>query len=229
MLRRLVPLFALLIACAACDAVDATNDAPAFASTPDTLVFAGEAYRYAVALSDPNGDALSLTLAEGPPWLTIDSTAGAYALTALPVRDAVGMHDVRLVADDGAATTEQTFSLWVAHPEAGTYEARRFHDFRFYSGCLGTYDALERGGYFDLALHPTGTFEAEYYVGPGGGSTPRPFDGRYTVRNDTLRLASDTPNVNVGFYDTWQISLPRLRTTYMCDGEVELARVDPTL
>ncbi|WP_239465908.1 choice-of-anchor C family protein [Gemmata sp. SH-PL17] len=95
----------------------ADNRAPRITSTaPDVARVAAE-YRYAVAASDPDGDALVFALTEAPAGMTIDPTTGAVTWT--PRADQVGSARVTVTATDPSlATATQTFTVTVPDPAA---------------------------------------------------------------------------------------------------------------
>ncbi|NEQ42484.1 MAG: tandem-95 repeat protein [Leptolyngbya sp. SIOISBB] len=93
--------------------VVAGNDAPVVLSEPETIAFTGETYRYDLRAQDPNGDALSYELIDGPTGMTVDAQgrihwnpteAGTTDIT-VAVRDVYG------------ATTTQSYSLTAAGDE----------------------------------------------------------------------------------------------------------------
>lgn len=69
--------------------------APTFGSAPDTRANRGEDYLFVPAVSDADGDAVSLTLLEAPAWLALGADD---RLTGQP--DSSGAFDVTLVATD---------------------------------------------------------------------------------------------------------------------------------
>src|SRR5690606_32792174 len=56
--------------------IDAVNDPPAFTSSPVTIATVGEAYNYAIAASDPDGDRLQFSAVAKPGWASL-SPAGS--------------------------------------------------------------------------------------------------------------------------------------------------------
>ncbi|KOF01369.1 hypothetical protein OB69_17950, partial [Roseivirga seohaensis subsp. aquiponti] len=60
---------------------NADNEAPVFTSTPVTEVNENELYEYFVEVSDPDKDAVSLTLEEGPEWLNLSKDSNNMVST----------------------------------------------------------------------------------------------------------------------------------------------------
>lgn len=91
------------------------NLPPEFTSSPTTDAEVGTAYTYAVAVSDPDGDAVTITASSIPAWLTLtDNGDGTATLSGTPAAGDVGEHDVVLqAADEDGATAEQTFAITV--------------------------------------------------------------------------------------------------------------------
>ena len=88
------------------------NTAPAFTSTAVTDAQVGTAYSYAVAATDADGDAVTLSAPTLPDWLTLSASGdGAATLEGTPT--AAGDYDVVLRASDGEASVEQSFTVTV--------------------------------------------------------------------------------------------------------------------
>ena len=88
------------------------NQAPFFNSVPPLEAIVGRTYNYAFSASDPDGDALSFTLAASPTNLSLNSQL--KTLDWLPTTTDIGNHDIRLRADDGrGGTAEQHYLLSV--------------------------------------------------------------------------------------------------------------------
>ncbi len=88
---------------------------PAFTSAPVTGATVGTEYAYPIAATDPDGDALAITVASAPAWLTlIDNGDGTAALAGTPAEGDIGDHAVELVATDATtATATQSFTIAV--------------------------------------------------------------------------------------------------------------------
>jgi RHS repeat-associated protein len=86
------------------------NTPPVITSTPSAYATAGQAYRYDVVASDPEGQRVTYRLEVAPPGMAIDSARGI--LLWLPTAAAVV--PVRLVAtDERGASTRQDFDVRV--------------------------------------------------------------------------------------------------------------------
>jgi len=95
-----------------------SNRAPSFTSTPVTAASVASPYSYAIASSDPDGNALTLTAPTLPAWLTFAPGAnGAGTLTGTPGPADAGPHAVVLrVTDNGTPnlSANQTFTITVS-------------------------------------------------------------------------------------------------------------------
>lgn len=87
------------------------NAAPVFDTAPPLVVVVGAQYSYAASAFDPDGDAITYSLASAPSGMVID---GSGLVGWTPGGSDLGTHEVRVVATDvyGAFTT-QVFSLQV--------------------------------------------------------------------------------------------------------------------
>ncbi|NES97429.1 MAG: hypothetical protein F6K32_19850, partial [Desertifilum sp. SIO1I2] len=95
----------------------APNLAPTITSTPAFVGAVGELYRYNVAASDPEGQALTYQLIEKPEWLTINSTTGE--ITGTP--PTTGTYQVVVSATDALGLGgAQRFFLNVTANQAPT-------------------------------------------------------------------------------------------------------------
>lgn len=80
------------------------NAAPTIAGTPAPSVLAGETYRFVPQASDADGDSLSFTIRNRPPWASFDPQTGA--LEGVPPQASAGTYrDVVIAVTDGRATT----------------------------------------------------------------------------------------------------------------------------
>src|SRR5947208_1999496 len=82
------------------------NSPPRFTSTPPTEIKDGR-YLYQVAVTDPDGDPVTLELKQGPPGMTLDPATKHLSWKLTP--ENLGKHHVVLVAkdnDDGATQLE---------------------------------------------------------------------------------------------------------------------------
>jgi VCBS repeat-containing protein len=80
--------------------VTATNDAPFISNSPPRTVAEGVTYRYTLAASDPDGDALEITAPSLPSWLHFVAPA---TIAGTPAQSDVGTHDVAMQVSDGIA------------------------------------------------------------------------------------------------------------------------------
>lgn len=88
------------------------NRAPVINSVPNTSATLNLPYSYTVLASDPDGDALTYSLAIAPAGLTIDPSSGV--VNWLPGSNNVGSSAVTVRVSDGVAYVEQSFSISVA-------------------------------------------------------------------------------------------------------------------
>lgn len=87
------------------------NGAPAIGSAPVAVAAVGEAYEYFVVASDPDGDALTYSLATAPAGMSIDGAGGAIRWR--PASE--GRYAVTVVVTDvRGATVAQSFEIVVS-------------------------------------------------------------------------------------------------------------------
>ena len=92
--------------------VSPVNDAPFVTGSPATTATEGVTYRYTLAASDPDDDALTVAAPTLPSWLTFAAPA---TITGEPSEADVGSHDVTMTVADGiAAAVELKFRIAVA-------------------------------------------------------------------------------------------------------------------
>ena len=88
------------------------NAPPAFTTAPPASALEDELFAYAPEATDPDGDPVKITLAQGPAGMVFDGAA----LTWTPVQADVGDHEVVLQADDGQGRIiDQAFTLTVVN------------------------------------------------------------------------------------------------------------------
>ncbi|EKU96916.1 RHS repeat-associated core domain protein [Leptolyngbya sp. PCC 7375] len=93
--------------------VSSTNTPPTVTSAPPTLAFNDTSYTYAIEANDPNGDALTYSLAVAPDGMTINENTGLIEWTPTAVQ--LGTQTVTVsVADGRGGFAEQTYTLDVA-------------------------------------------------------------------------------------------------------------------
>lgn len=95
--------------------VSSANLPPQFTSTPTLRALIGQPYSYAVTVTDANLDAIDIGAGSTlPAWLSlVDNGDGTATLSGTPVAGDEGEVEVVLVASDGAAETEQAFTIEV--------------------------------------------------------------------------------------------------------------------
>lgn len=96
--------------------IDVTNvdDLPVFASSPDAGAIEAAEYVYAIAVTDPDGDAMTITAPTLPAWLTlVDNRDGSALLSGTPTGTAVGANAVVLQVQGNPlfGTVTQNFSI----------------------------------------------------------------------------------------------------------------------
>ncbi len=82
--------------------VSPVNDAPVVTSSPATTATEGVTYRFRLAASDPDGDALTIAAPQIPSWLAFAPPA---TISGTPDGSDVGNHDVTMTVADGIAST----------------------------------------------------------------------------------------------------------------------------
>lgn len=102
-------------------AVEALNHDPIFESTPNTTATPRTQYRYDIAVSDPDHDAIAVTLALAPEGMLLSSPSSIGDLPSsiiwTPGPDDVGSHTIILRATDArGAVTLQPFQVTVGAP-----------------------------------------------------------------------------------------------------------------
>ncbi|MBI5721734.1 MAG: putative Ig domain-containing protein [Burkholderiales bacterium] len=95
--------------------VTVANAAPQITSTPPPAAVTGQPYSYLVVATDPNGDALSHSLAQAPQGMTIQAASGLVTWT--PSSTQTGPHAVTVrAADPAGLAATQPFTITVAAP-----------------------------------------------------------------------------------------------------------------
>lgn len=93
------------------------NGAPSFTTVPPLEAIVGKPYHYAFNATDPDGDAVTYTLAASPAGMVLDT--GGPALSLVASSDQVGTHDITIQATDGkGGLAEQHYLLSVIVPPA---------------------------------------------------------------------------------------------------------------
>ena len=79
------------------------NHPPTISGTPAASVTSGQGYSFQPAIADVDGDSLTVTVANRPPWLAINASTGR--LSGTPGTGDVGLHvDIRMTVSDGVTT-----------------------------------------------------------------------------------------------------------------------------
>jgi hypothetical protein len=91
-----------------------TNTAPSIDTISDQTVVTGENVVVPVSASDAEGDSVSLSKSNGPEFVTLtDNGDGTGSLEIAPESADAGTYTVEVTADDGSATTPESFQLTV--------------------------------------------------------------------------------------------------------------------
>lgn len=95
--------------------------APLFTSTPKTEAYANLNYLYNIYFHDPDSKNLTISLAQGPAWLSLEQYDGKSAcLYGTP--DQPGNYEVSLMLSDNNHSTYQDFTIVVDEPLSGNWE-----------------------------------------------------------------------------------------------------------
>jgi hypothetical protein len=100
--------------------VSAGNQAPSIAGTPPTAARVGQAYDFRPTAADINGDPLSFSIANRPPWATFDSQTGR--LSGTPGAGNVGIfRDIAIRVSDGSLVSSlPAYSIAVEQTSLGS-------------------------------------------------------------------------------------------------------------
>lgn len=100
--------------------VSADNQAPSIAGTPPTAARIGQAYEFRPTAADADGDPLSFTIANRPPWATFDAQTGR--LSGTPGAGSVGVYrDITIRVSDGKLVSAlPTYSIAVEQTSLGS-------------------------------------------------------------------------------------------------------------
>jgi hypothetical protein len=98
----------------------APNRPPVISGTPATSVMAGTAYSFQPTASDPDGNALTYSISNAPPWATFSTTTGR--LQGTPGAANVGTYSniVIRVSDGAASASLPAFSITVVAVATGS-------------------------------------------------------------------------------------------------------------
>jgi hypothetical protein len=99
---------------------DAANRAPTITGTPSTAITPGTQYVFAPVANDPDGDALTFSIANKPAWAAFDTATGR--LSGAPATQHVGTTTgiVISVSDGEASTSLAAFNLTVQAVATGS-------------------------------------------------------------------------------------------------------------
>ncbi len=95
------------------------NQPPVISGTPSEVVTVGQAYSFRPTATDPDGQALTFSIANGPAWANFNSTTGR--LSGTPTVAHIGQtSDIVISVTDGEASTSlPAFTLTVLAPPNG--------------------------------------------------------------------------------------------------------------
>jgi hypothetical protein len=93
-----------------------TNTAPSIDAISDQTVVTGENVVVPVSTSDPDGDSVSLSLSQSPDFVTLSNGE----ISVDPASGDAGTYTVEVTADDGSATSTESFQLTVDTATATT-------------------------------------------------------------------------------------------------------------
>lgn len=128
-MRRLPSLLALILLAFACSGVATptpgddpevpneppgedpplTNRAPVFDNAPPSIADHNRLWAFDVALSDADGDDISLSVLDKPGWMSFDPTLRRFS--GIAGRENIGPHQFELRASDGTDSTSRTFTV----------------------------------------------------------------------------------------------------------------------
>jgi hypothetical protein len=95
------------------------NHPPSLSGAPSPSTKVGEEWSFIPAASDPDGDALTFTVANQPVWTSFDESNGA--LSGEPQAEHEGNYpDIEISASDGAASDSLIFSVTVSQLGSGS-------------------------------------------------------------------------------------------------------------
>jgi hypothetical protein len=100
--------------------VQGANRSPTISGTPTTSVTVGQSYSFQPTASDPDGDALSYSIANKPDWAAFNGSTGR--LSGSPTSGDVGTYSgITITVSDGTASSAlPAFSITVADAQTGS-------------------------------------------------------------------------------------------------------------
>jgi hypothetical protein len=114
--KATVSLLAFKITVTAIPPAPPTNSPPKITGTPSTSVQAGTAYSFQPAITDPDGNTLTFSIANKPSWATFSTTTGH--LMGTPAMANIGAYsNITISVSDGTASVSlPSFSIQVTTP-----------------------------------------------------------------------------------------------------------------
>lgn len=98
----------------------AANNAPTISGVPAATVGAGDKYSFTPAAGDPDGNALTFSILNAPPWATFSASTGQLSGTAPTATGSVFSNIVISVSDGTLTASLATFSIQVEARPVGT-------------------------------------------------------------------------------------------------------------
>jgi hypothetical protein len=100
--------------------VAAANNAPTITGNPATTVIAGTAYSFTPVAADPNGNALTFSIINAPPWASFSASSGQLSGTP-PTADVGSYPNIVITVSDGTLSASlAAFSIQVQAPTNDT-------------------------------------------------------------------------------------------------------------
>ena len=114
------------------------NRAPSISGDP-VAGMEGVMYIFTPVITDPDGDALTLSIENAPAWLSFDNATGT--LSGIPDAASIGTYrNIKITADDGVLQKSRLFEIEIAYDPLE--EAIRTGDARLVKTAQTYYDAL---------------------------------------------------------------------------------------
>lgn len=95
------------------------NSAPTIQGSPSTSVAAGQAYSFQPTASDPDGDALTFTVANLPAWATFTASSGKISGTP-SAADVATYSNIRVTVSDGKGGSASTAAFAITVSTLGS-------------------------------------------------------------------------------------------------------------
>ena len=106
----------------------AVDNAPTISGTPATTVAAGGHYAFVPVASDPNGNALTFSILNAPPWASFNAGTGQLSGTAPSSTNGSVFSNIVIGVSDGTLSASlPAFSIEVQANGGGTPGAIKFH------------------------------------------------------------------------------------------------------